>query len=75
MEFTANVDNVNEVSNEVGPFAAQYLRVHPTQWNEHVSLRLDVSACVFYADGIATLSIPNRRKLNLKLLLDIHGHP
>ena len=43
------------VSNEVGPFATRYLRVHPTAYNSHIAMRLNVTACVYYAAGTYTL--------------------
>ena len=53
--FVANVDNTDAVSNEVGPFATRYLRVHPTAYNSHIAMRLNVTACMYYAAGTYTM--------------------
>ncbi|CAH1802618.1 unnamed protein product [Owenia fusiformis] len=43
--FKGNNDRYTPVLNSFKPVQARYIRIHPVTWNEHPSLRFDVTGC------------------------------
>lgn len=45
MTFDANTDYESVVMNSFEPVTARYVRLYPTEWYSHISLRWEVYAC------------------------------
>ncbi|XP_033102674.1 lactadherin-like, partial [Anneissia japonica] len=45
--FTANTDRDTEITNMFStPVNAQFIRIHPLTWEDHISLRFEVLGCL-----------------------------